>query len=188
MGQVKVNFERIVEDSEAFNKKSEKNIANRYESSKADFFSNFEEHPITQEIKSGPDANNISKTLSGKGNLFSYIGFDKNSDPIDILRQILDKSFVFKKTKIKNGKRFSINYPSLEKIKSYTPMPWEGGNSWVVGIERGISGFSNYMYKKFGAGRSGMGVQSENKIRSGGYKKTKYMTDLINQFIKQMSK
>jgi hypothetical protein len=188
MGQVKVNFGKIVEDSEAFSKKSEKNIANKYESSKQDFFSKFENHPVTQEIESGPEANNVSRTLNGVGNLFSYIGFDKNSDPISILKEILDKSFNFKKTKIKNGKRFTINYPTLDKIKANTPMPWESGNSWVVGIERGISGFSNYMYKKFGGGRSGQGLQSENRIRSGGFKKTKYMTDLINQFVKQISK
>ncbi len=188
MGQVKVNFGKIIEDSKTFSEKSEENIANKYESSKQDFFSKFENHPVTQEIESGPEANNSSRTLNGVGNLFSYIGFDKNSDPISTLREILDKSFNFKKTKIKNGKRFTINYPTLDEIKANTPMSWEGGNSWVVGIERGISGFSNYMYKKFGGGRSGQGLQSENRIRGGGFKKTKYMTDLINQFVKQISK
>lgn len=188
MGQVKVNFQRIVEDSEAFSKSSEKNILNKYENSKQNFFSKLSDHPVTREIESGPEGKNISKTLNGVGNLFSYIGFDKSSDPISTLTQVLDKYFNFKKTKIKNGKRFVISHPTLEKIKSATPMPWEGGNSWVVGIERGISGFSNYMYKKFGGGRSGQGLQSESKIRGGEFRKTKYMTELINQFIKEISK
>ena len=188
MGQVKVNFQAIVEGSEAFNKKSEKNINDKYKSSKQEFFSKFENHPVTKEIESGPKGDNSSRTLNGVGNLFSYIGFNKNSDPISVLRDILNKSFIFKKTKIKNGKRFIIDYPNLEKIKSSTPMPWESGNSWVMGIERGISGFSNYIYRKFNSGRSGEGLQSENRIRSGGFKKTKYMTDLINQFVKQISK
>jgi hypothetical protein len=65
-------------------------------------------------------------------------------------------------------------------------MPWEGGRSWVAGIERGISGFSNYMYKKFVDGRSGQGLQSENRIRGNSYRPTRYMTDLINRFIKDM--
>jgi len=188
MSKVKVNFARIVEESKAFDKATEKKITKQYEISKNNFFSKFDNHPVTREIESGPTAINSSKTLNGNGNLFSYIGFDKSFDPIDSLRNILNKSFSFKKTKTKKGKRFTINYPSMEKIKSNTPLPWEGGNSWVAGIEKGISGFGNYMYKKFTEGRSGQGVQSKNKIRNTIFKRTKYMTDIINQFIREMSK
>ena len=35
----------------------------------------FDSHPVTTEISSGPKAGNTSNTLSGRGNLFSFIGF-----------------------------------------------------------------------------------------------------------------
>jgi hypothetical protein len=65
-------------------------------------------------------------------------------------------------------------------------MPWEGGRSWVTGIERGISGFSNYLYKKFGDGRSKEALQSDNKIRLAFYRKTTYLTSIINNFVNNM--
>ena len=36
---------------------------------------NFEKHPVTVEIQGGPTATNVSGTLGGIGNLFTYIGF-----------------------------------------------------------------------------------------------------------------
>ena len=35
----------------------------------------FEEHTVTKEIEEGAGASNISSTLGGYGNLFTYIGF-----------------------------------------------------------------------------------------------------------------
>ena len=35
-----------------------------------------------------------------------------------------------------------------------TPLPFESGRSWLYGIETGISGFGNYMYKKWKTSRS----------------------------------
>jgi len=64
-------------------------------------------------------------------------------------------------------------------------MPFENGNSWLRGIEKGISGFSNYLYGLlFGSSRSGTGIQSKNKIRRANYKPVKYFTLLYNEFIK----
>jgi hypothetical protein len=150
------------------------------------FFNNFDQHPVTQEINGGPSSSNISNTLNGIGNLFSFIGFYKNSNPIKDLKLILEKNFSIRRRKLKDNIRYIISYPSIDEIKGATPMPWEGGRSWVAGIERGISGFSNYMYKKFVDGRSGQGLQSENRIRGNSYRPTRYMTDLINRFIKDM--
>jgi hypothetical protein len=186
MAKVKVNYSRILKNSKTFDKFSEKNIMQTYNESKEEFFDEFESHPVTREIENGPKASNISRTLNGVGNLFSYIGFNSIDDPISELKSFLKKSFNIKKTNIDKGNRFVINYPNLEKIKQTTPMPWERGNSWVVGIEKGISGFSNYVYKRFVEGRSKEALQSENRLRSGGLKKTSYMTKIINNFVKNM--
>ena len=67
-------------------------------------------------------------------------------------------------------------------------MPWEGGRSWVLGIERGISGFGYYLYKKFNEGRSKEGIQTKNKVRSSSFKKVRYMSEIINNFVKSINK
>ena len=52
---------------------------------------------------------------------------------------------IFKNIKIS----FPVSGPTLNEIESVTPMPFEGGRSWTTGIEKGISGFSYYIFKKF---------------------------------------
>jgi len=51
----------------------------------------FERHPVTVEISGGTNATNISGTLSGHGNLFSYIGFSAGDKPLSAIREILKK-------------------------------------------------------------------------------------------------
>ena len=40
----------------------------------------FETHPVTRELKSGPGSSNISGSLP-RGNLFGFIGFESGDDP-----------------------------------------------------------------------------------------------------------
>jgi hypothetical protein len=120
--------------------------------------------------------------------LFSFIVFLNSDRPIEYLMDLLDKSFSIKKQTKKADIKYTIDYPSLDKIKASTPMPWENGNSWVIGIERGISGFSNYLYKKYVQGRSKEGVQSDSRVRTGSFKKTRYLSKIIDNFIKNVTK
>ena len=162
---------------------------------KKEFLSEFEGHPITQEIEAGATASNISGTLGGYGNLFSFIGFDLN--PIEQLRGFLRKSFNIKYSgrslvRGQSGKltlKYRVTYPSMQELASITRMPWEGG-SWLVNVERGISGFSSYMYDRFD-GRSGQGFQAKaagmgsrgpQKIRGGAYRPTSYMSPILVRF------
>jgi len=186
MGKVNVNFKKIVNSNKAFQKKAESTIKEKYLESKQNFLENFDAHPVSQEISAGETASNSSGTLNGVGNLFSFIGFNRGSDPIGELRQKLLQKFMFKKSTTGDKLKFIISFPTLDKLKSDTPMPWEAGNSWLAGIERGISGFSFYMYKKFVEGRSGEGLQSKNKVRSSVYKRTKYITELVEKFMKDI--
>ena len=74
-------------------------------------------------------------------------------------------------------------------------MPWEGG-SWVIGIERGISGFGSYMYERTEGSRSGGGFQAKTppkynksqKIRPGAFRNVKYMSEMIRNFHKKLRK
>lgn len=186
MKRVNINFNRVVKNNKSFEKRAISTMKNSFDNAKQEFLSEFENHPVTQEIEGGPSATNISNTLNGIGNLFSFIGFNKNDNPVQNLRNIIKNSFSFSNKKISNGIRFSVKYPSIEVIKRNTPMPWEAGNSWVNGIERGISGFSNYMYKRFIEGRSGTALQNQNKVRSSSYKRTNYISGMINDFVKNI--
>ena len=150
----------------------------------------FESHPVTEEIRSGPNARNSSGTLGGYGNLFSFIGFENGTDPISPLSKLIKTAIMVKK--IKNttaGKqiklRFEIGIPTDQQIRIVTPMPWEGG-SWAEGIESGISGFSYYMYKKFGSGRSGMGLQTDHELGKAIFNPQAYVSEIIKNFSKNV--
>ncbi len=158
---------------------------------KSDLIDEFDKHAVSQEIAAGPSANNISGTLDGYGNLFSFIGFNAGSDPIGDF-----KKFLFKKIRLSgrapsgtfesNGfsLNFSVDGPTDEEIKENSRMPWESGRSWVLGIERGISGFSSFISKRLG--RSTGGIQSPNAARSGSYKRTSYWSKMWNRFARKI--
>jgi len=176
-----------VSNSSAFQKRIQKAAEKQFEKAKSEFMKDFQKHPVSQEIENGPSASNTTNTLGGVGNLFSYIGFDSESKPIDELQDALENKFNLKKrnTKLK-GKNpkvsFNVSYPDLKDIKEETPLPWENGKSWVAGIESGISGFGNYMYKRFIEGRSKEALQTDKKNRTGNFKPLKYLSEIVNKF------
>lgn len=154
---------------------------------------NFNSHPVTIEINAGPGSKNISNTLGGVGNLYSYIGFNKGSKPIQPILSLLERetaiaSFVFSK----NGTfKVFISNPTPQDIFNVTPLPWAQGRSWAEGIERGLSGFGFYLNKESSKSRSGIGLQTENKLRSGKFQNTSYITKLIRDFelqVKQLNR
>jgi hypothetical protein len=140
--------------------------------------------PITEEIMAGPDASNTSGTLSGKGNLFGFIGFEQSDKPIEPIIDLLESSTIV----IREGADHlvTITIPSAASIFSVTPMPWASGRSWAKGIESGISGLGFYISKN-GLGRSTAGIQTQKKIGSGSFKRTQYISTFIQKYIKQFS-
>jgi hypothetical protein len=117
----------------------------------------FETHNITQELRSGNRAVNISNTLGGYGNLFSFLGFENGDDPTTDL-EILLRGVEIRPTVFRNNiYYFSVNLPTRSEIEEITEMPWERGNSWAYGVEKGISNLSYYVYKRWNAGRSQTG-------------------------------
>ena len=188
MKRVNIDFDKALANNKKFEKNAVRFVESRFDKAQEMFLTEFNSNPVTREIESGPTASNVSNTLDGIGNLFSFIGFNSMANPIEELRDLIKNSFKLSRKKSSNSIRFQIEYPNLNKIKNATPMPWENGNSWVVGIERGMSGFSNYMYKKFVEGRSKQGLQSKNKIRSNTFKRTNYISSMINNFVKNIEK
>ena len=163
-----------------------------FQRKKQELISEFENHPVTREIKSGAGASNSSGTLSGGyGNLFTFIGFDASADPTSIVTSMLRNDVRLLRTPRKrNTKRgvifhYRVQYPNLGEIGAATPMPWEPG-SWVEKVEKGISGLGYYIYHNYinPNSRSGRGTQSSHKIRTAVYKRVSYMSAILKTFKK----
>jgi hypothetical protein len=137
----------------------------KFNRAKAGILREFLNDVVTREIRGGITMSNSSGTLGGYGNLFSYIGFYEGLDPVAPIEEYL-RNFPFSAKVSNNGGRISvrIKWPRMSTIRALSSMPWEQGNSWVDGIESGISGFSNYMYDlAAGKGRSKAAIQKGSK-------------------------
>jgi hypothetical protein len=156
---------------------------------KQELLESFDEHPVTQELEQGPEGENISHTLNGKGNLFSFIGFYDGDEPTETVREALEKFTILLKTPetIETGNkiifRFGVRFPSMTELEALTPMPWESGRSWLRGIERGISGFGHYIYWIISErSRSGTALQTATTLRDGKYTPTSYLSRILKEF------
>lgn len=192
----RVNYQSIrakISKSKSLRNRVDQKIQNNFIKYKNQYINQFENHPVTKEIATGPESRNISNTLGGIGNLFSFIGFEKSSDPISRIRDLIRNSFSIEKKGVSiSGSRikfnYKISYPDLKDLDGVSSMPWESGKSWISSIERSISGFGYYMYKKFNKSRSGTGLQTENQIRSGSFKPVKYMSQIVKDFVNNIRK
>ena len=93
----------------------------KVDDSKKNLIENFSSHEVTREIEGGAGANNISGTLGGYGNLFSFIGFNSGFNPIDSVKNLINKIRVFKKPYVKQEKdgvlvSFNVNAPKMSKF------------------------------------------------------------------------
>ena len=167
-------------------KKEIADITKKAQQLKEMMISEFISHPVTVEIKAGPNAENYSDTLVGvtQGNLFSFIGFEEGSDPIAPILETLNKIKITSSVEYENS-FLNISLPKIEEIWEITPMPWQEGRSWAKGIESGISGLNYYLYsskKQFENSRSGPAVQT-NKARSRArYIPTQYLSTLLKKY------
>jgi hypothetical protein len=159
----------------------------------------FDRHNITQELLAGPNAVNISGTLDGYGNLFSFIGFERGSEPTQDLRQLLELGTTFEQTIYRNKVwYFRVKTPTKEAISEVTQMPFERGNSWAFAVETYISGLSHYLYKRNlgGSSRSGsglqVGVQGGNSyyeyLEDVTFTGKPYITEILNNFRDRVNK
>lgn len=151
----------------------------------------FNNHPVTKEIEAGSNSANSSMTLGGYGNLFSFIGFEYGQSPTDIVKQMINKIRLIKKSYSKVSKKgseisFSVLAPRIQDFEKNTPMPWSPGRSWLAGIEKGISGFGYYIAKKL-SGRSEGGLQTDDKLRAGSFRNVSYFSRMYLNFFQRLT-
>ena len=157
-------------------------LVKKFESMKKSMVREFMNLPVTREILAGPSASNISGTLGGYGNLFSFIGFNAGERPIDPIINLLNQTSITVSRVSRSGSiNVRITMPSSDDIFAATPLPWATGISWAKRIEVGLSGLGVYLNKESAYSRSSTGLQVENKLRSGSFSNTPY----ISRFIKR---
>ena len=160
----------------------EKALQQKFEMLKNQMISEFLNHPISKEISDGPTASNSSGCLGGYGNLFSFIGFEEDDEPLKpILEQLQATNFKYS-GEIASGVKFSIILPTAKEIFEVTPMPWASGRSWAQGIESGISGLGFYLKLKSKNSRSGEAIQTSVKGSARRFKNQQYISLLINKY------
>lgn len=178
---------RQIKNTSDYKKIQSETIDKSFNKIKDEIINEFEQHPVTIEIAGGINSPNISGTLGNVTNLYSFIGFDAGTDPLEPIRDLLNRSsyrIVDSGSSTISTVIFQI--PTAKDIFRVTPMPWALGRSWAKGIESGISGLGYYI-KKIKNSRSGLGLQSKTQLRSGAvYKNTKYISQLINNFEKKL--
>jgi hypothetical protein len=65
-------------------------------------------------------------------------------------------------------------------------MPWEGGRSWLLDIERGISGLGAFLYGRFSSSRSGGGIQSKYNYSNRRFQNIKYFSEMYSKFLRRL--
>lgn len=162
-----------------------------FESRKERMITAFWNHPVTQEIRNGPghDSRNISGVLGGRGNLFSFIGFDKDQRPAYDLYVLLKYNTIFKRKNFKHGFSLSgweyeVELPDRKDIRENTKIPWTA-ESWAEGIEKGLSGINHYIFANFeknAASRSGWGLQNYKVNIQGTLNTQPYLSVIFKNF------
>jgi hypothetical protein len=161
---------------------------------KQDLLKDYNDHPVTKELEAGVDSENVSQTLNGIGNLTTYIGFQDGANPTEPVRDKLKTVSLNSKGKISNNDsglsfEFDVVAPSIEEIENVGFLPFEQGNSWIKGIENGISGFGSYIYgRMFKNSRSGKGIQARKTFRQGNFRPVRYVSEIMNEFYAKIKK
>jgi hypothetical protein len=188
----------------AFRQKAIELAEGRLEETKEEFLIEFKEHPVSQEIEEGERAEG---DLGVPGNLFSFIGFEQGSTPVEDLSAFLNEHIHIRNLATprydKTRKRylFDVVVPSRDTIAANTPMPWGTSRSWVYGIETGIIGLNHYLSiqlanqldksagrkrqrEEFPHSRSTTAIQSKGVVSKGigAFTPRQYLTQLLKTF------
>ena len=191
--KVSANKQAILQkilNSKAFVEKgwiaAEKIARRKFNEAEGLFFREFMEHPVTQEILAGPSIdNNPSGLLGGKGNLFSFFGFDEDSNPIADVSLYLRGQFNLSRSSYRSKQwNFRIQMPDKDKVAEYVVGKYGAEyttESWIEGVEKGYSGL-NYYLRYSGKGRSGGGIQSKGVVNELSFTTVRYMSDITENF------
>jgi len=188
----RVQFEKQVFNSNQFKGLAQGIAQRRVNAAQNEMVKTFEAHKVTEELKggadySGPTVINYFKPDVANPNLFSFVGFPAGTDPVAVLKQLLEFPIQVKlTTRGKNIYYFKALIPTREDIEKATPMPSEyfsGNLSWAAGLEDGdLIGAGQFLAIKASASRSGGGIQVEIQDTGTTVERVQYITDILEAF------
>ena len=135
----------------------------------------FDSNPVTREILAGPDIASSEILPFGYGNLFSFLGFDRNKpNPVEPVRKLLERIHLLRRPTVTSVSwNFTLRIPSQDDIDKASPMEWESGRSWIHAVTYGMGTFSHYMFnlkegrfKNPKRNSSGVAVQIEPNLHA----------------------
>lgn len=181
----KINKAVDFRKSPEYNVYLKKIVVERFQSCKDTLLKDLLRHPVTREIQDGINASNLSNTLGGQGNLFSFIGFEQGDKPIEVIKKAIEDITITQTMINKDGSSQSyIMYPSVQELFDITPLPWASGRSWAEGIEKGISNLGYFLASGTRKSRSGKGIQSDHPISKNQFSPKPYLSPMIFKFEK----
>lgn len=165
------------------------NIFNRIHAS---LMREFLEHPITQELKAGNKAANVSGTLNNEGNLFVFLGFYEGKDPTLDLQALLQRISFHKTSHRRNVINFTIDHlPTDATITRATRMTWSSA-SWALAVEsgdfQGGANLAHFLWKSWEGARSKEGFQVKGyEVNEEEFTPKPYITEIVNHFIEKVN-
>ncbi|MEK6880390.1 MAG: hypothetical protein AABY22_12310 [Nanoarchaeota archaeon] len=128
---------------------------------KNDLFNEFENHPVTIELREG--ISSAGAAVAGGSPLFSkplrnlasFLGLKNSNSSVSSLKTLLRTTIQFERKNVKvEGKNlrltYQVNMPTEPQVESLTKMERLGGRSWALTIERGLIGYyPSYLTKEF---------------------------------------
>lgn len=194
---VNVNFNLLVKDlikssKEIHTKHVYPEVKRLFDKEHQVFLNEYQSHPVTQELYAGHlnPGINYGGALEA-GNLYAFFGFD-GDDPAKFLYDLLAENMrVGKQYRVnRQSKGIKYNYrvyaPTMQQIFDATPLPWIN-RSWVKAVEKGLKGYNRYLRGDRINSRSTGGIQVKNRVRNAKFRNTKYLSDMYNKFIKNLS-
>lgn len=164
---------------------------------KEEFLEDFDNNKVNEEIKEGPDT--ISSFLP-YGNLFSFLGFPNDSDPIGKFRDFLDaeiqldtKNPTYYKSANVNRIYFKVKIPDNDEIvaETHSDVEWPVQDSWVNAIQDGITNLSHYLYvagEQLKGSRSHPAIQIKGTIQTNfEFNGTPYLKDIMGYLTEKLS-
>lgn len=184
-------FEQKMDSDQRLTNAVDNFVKKNFEKNKNLLLSEFNNHKITVELKNGPGASNISDTLGGYGNLFSFLGFFSSKNPTQELENLLNNISIRKTTRRGKVYYYRINLPTQSQIAGATKMDWGSGTSWAYAVENGNfngdAALSHYIYKTWISGRSKKGVQVKGVYSESDFSPKPYLTVIFESFQKRMN-
>lgn len=152
---------------------------------KKELLEEFDSDPATIAIQRGPLGGDAGR-LNGKGSLWGFLGFWAGSNPVAPVRELLSRQ-----TRISRGRvnarvnepsiTFKTRTPSREDIAKVSRLPWSN-QSWVFGLEEGVSGLERFIYWKNRGSRSKAGIQADKPVRSASMNPQPYLSKFLSNF------